>query len=741
MRTSHALASLVLAVAALAGCAEHRFAGAPAPTASAAAPAAAESAAVTGDAPDAGASQEKAWIEAVRLERWAEAGPLLDALPEATRALPEMRYVRARAAVGVQDGARALPLLDKLEASLPLLAADIERWRAEAQLLAGPPHASAGAAYLARSTRARDLTRAAAGYEKGGDLAAARATADRAVAAAARGKSRREEAAARLTRARIAEAQSAGAVAEADYRWVATRAGGSEAKAAAEALSRMKKPLSDKEKAALAEPPGEEEAAPAKPKPPARGEVLHTRGMALYKARSYLAAARTLREAAAARSGHEAEDLHYAARALARADHDEEAIKGYREVARRYPRSPFADRSAYQAARLTMIGGRFKEAAELYAAYLGAFRKGEHREEAEYERALSLLSSGGAPAARRSLEAQARKAGADKGARLRELAGVAALRAGDKAGAIAAWSEVARTQPLTWAALAARARLASVGAALPPVIEPPAAARPASPLELRLPGAAALLSQVGLDGDAEAHLAAAEREVSAAYAGREGEALCGLYGLLSRGKRRYRLAQSAVEGSWLMRAPSSTERWAWECVYPAPFASGVRALEEQHALPRGLIHALMRQESAFDPAVVSPAAAVGLMQLIPSTARAAAGELSLAFEEDDLTRPDVNLRLGAFYIAKLVKMFGGNVTLAAAAYNAGPRAVSHWLAGGVDNEVDLFVARIPYDETRTYVARVAQNLSRYQWLAGGDAAVAPLSLEVPAGVRAPPDAY
>jgi soluble lytic murein transglycosylase len=463
--------------------------------------------------------------------------------------------------------------------------------------------------------------------------------------------------------------------------------------------------------------------------------------MAQFKARSYLAAAKTLRDAAAARSGHEAEDLHFAARALARADHDEEAIKGYRDVARRYPRSPFAERSAYQAARLQMIGGRHKEAAEAYAAYLAAYKKGEHREEAEYERALSLLSSGGAGAARKSLDLQARRAGPDKAARLRELSGLAALRAGDKPGAVAAWTEVARAQPLTWAAQAARARLASVGAALPPLLDPPAAAKATAPLELKMPGAAAILAQVGLDGDAEAHLAASEREVSAAYAGREGEALCGLYGMLSRGKRRYRLAQSAVEGSWLMRAPAPTERWAWECVYPAPFASGVRALEEQHALPKGLIHAVMRQESAFDPAIVSPAAAVGLMQIIPSTAKAAARELALAFEEDDLTRPDVNLRLGAFYIAKLVRMFGGNVMLAAAAYNAGPRAVSHWLEPGVDDEIDLFVARIPYEETRTYVARVAQNLARYQWLAGGDAAVAPLSLPVPAGVKAPADAY
>jgi soluble lytic murein transglycosylase len=190
-----------------------------------------------------------------------------------------------------------------------------------------------------------------------------------------------------------------------------------------------------------------------------------------------------------------------------------------------------------------------------------------------------------------------------------------------------------------------------------------------------------------------------------------------------------------------MRAPAPAERWAWECVYPEPFGAGVRALEAQHAIPHGLLHALMRQESAFDPAIVSPASAVGLMQLMPATARQAAAEIPLTFDEGDLTRPDVNLKLGAFYLAKLLKMFGGNVVLAAAAYNAGPRAVSHWVEPGVENDADLWVARIPFEETRTYVARVAQNHARYQWLGGGDAAVTPLALDIPAGVKAPADAY
>jgi soluble lytic murein transglycosylase len=101
----------------------------------------------------------------------------------------------------------------------------------------------------------------------------------------------------------------------------------------------------------------------------------------------------------------------------------------------------------------------------------------------------------------------------------------------------------------------------------------------------------------------------------------------------------------------------------------------------------------------------------------------------------------VNLELGAFYVDKLLKMFQGSVVLAAAAYNAGPRAVSHWVEEGADSDIDLWVARIPYDETRGYVARVVSNLARYQWLEGGEAAVTPVPLAIPSGAHAPGDAY
>src|SRR5262249_4008256 len=128
------------------------------------------------------------------------------------------------------------------------------------------------------------------------------------------------------------------------------------------------------------------------------------------------------------------------------------------------------------------------------------------------------------------------------------------------------------------------------------------------------------------------------------------------------------------------------------------------------------------------------------MQLMPETASKAAAELAMDYDPARILTPSVNLRLGAFYVGKLRKMLRSPV-LAIAAYNAGPQAVGQWVRPGIDAEVDLWVARIPYDETRNYVARVLGNLARYQWLSGGDEAVTGLMLAIPVDVSVPADAY
>ncbi len=744
-----------------AGCAEHRPLEPPPPSstgraAATPAPALAASATDTADgaAPESPSGKpERDWVAAIRIERWAEAATKIHALPAAERARPEVRYARARAALGAGDHAKARDLLTGLEEALPALASDVQRYRAEACAVAGP-YADA-AAHFARSARPRELARAAEAYERAGDLAAARKAAERAVTLAQKGNSKPTEGAARAVRARLAQGGPTGAAAQADLRWIATYAPGTaEGRAARETLEKLKTVLTAREveariEALLDAARGDE--AVAEVDGPAGATLaakvrLHLRAVALYKARRHEDAAAAFEKAARSGTGREAEELHFAARALARAERDEDAIKKHREVAKRFRATPWGDRSAFLAAQLLAQTGKYKEAAQAFTAYLGAFPHGERKDDAEYERALAMLSGDNPRQARQILAKLEGDAKRDDAARLIELQGVAALRAGEREIAIRLWNKVLRTAPLSWASAMARARLVQAGETPPPVMDP--APPPAGvPVEGALPQAAALLASLGLDADAESYVMANEQSLAAPYAGHESEALCGMYGKLSRAKRRYRVGTAAVAYTTLMRTPSASERWAWECVYPDPYRDHVRATERERNLPLGLVHAVMRQESAFDPSIASPAGAVGLLQIIPPTARAIARELeappseTAAAEVGELSNPELSVRYGGYYLSKLLTMFQGSVPLAAAAYNAGPKIVSHWLATGTDLDADVWVARIPYEETRNYVARVSGNLLRYEWLAGGNDKVVSLPIKLPEDARAPADAY
>ncbi|WP_437980768.1 transglycosylase SLT domain-containing protein [Sorangium sp. So ce117] len=748
----------------LAACAEHHAAGPPPSQSTArAAPSAAPPAGLA-LVPPAGLALalpappmvDGAWVESVRLERWAEAAERFDALPMEQRALPSMKYARARVAFELGDHGKAVELLHGLEQGLPLLSREVARYRAEAAFVAGP--FLEAAAYFERSGSATGLARAALATMKGGDLKQARALADRAVAAAQRARRSRDEAAARMARARVqlgvrdaaerpGEKAAAAALAQADLRWIVKSAPSSpDGREAAALLAALPGQLSQEERlqkvdamvagGSAAEAIAELDKMSGVP----ASELHHRRATALYQARDYEAAAAAFLKVAAAPSARQAEQLHLAARSLSRLRREAEAIERHLAVARRFRKTRWGELSSLLAARLLMQVGRYAEAVAQYGRFIDAYPRSDRRDDAVYERALATLSTGGAARVRRPLELLARDAKPADAARLRELAGLAALRGGDRDGAVRLWTQVMREQPLSWGALLSRSRLAAVGAPTPPLLIP-ASLGDARAVEVKLPPAAALLASMGLDGDAESYLAENEREATAAYGGQESEALCRMYGMLSPAKRRYRVGTQAVSAAALQRAPSQADRWTWECVYPEPYAGEVRALEAQHGLPRGLVHALMRQESAFDPVVVSPASAVGLMQLMPSTAQKAASELSLGFDLGQLKSAPLNLRLGGFYIGKLLRTFEGSLPLATAAYNAGPKAVSHWLGGGIDRDTDVWVARIPYEETRTYVGRVLSNLARYQWLAGGDAAVEMLPLTLPADARAPADAY
>lgn len=128
----------------------------------------------------------------------------------------------------------------------------------------------------------------------------------------------------------------------------------------------------------------------------------------------------------------------------------------------------------------------------------------------------------------------------------------------------------------------------------------------------------------------------------------------------------------------------------------------------------GHIYSIMREESRFQPEIVSTAGAIGLMQIIPPTAKATAKALGIgAFETSMLYNPRTNILLGMAYFKKVLDEFGGNSTYAIASYNAGPHNVASWKRRNGHLDDDEFVEEIPFLETRRYVKRVLRSYGVY----------------------------
>jgi soluble lytic murein transglycosylase len=127
---------------------------------------------------------------------------------------------------------------------------------------------------------------------------------------------------------------------------------------------------------------------------------------------------------------------------------------------------------------------------------------------------------------------------------------------------------------------------------------------------------------------------------------------------------------------------------------------------------------LMRQESRFLPTVRSPVGAVGLMQLMPKTAKSVARDMGLqGFRLDRLEEPQTNISLGIHYLRDLTRDFKGSAILATAAYNAGPSRSRLW-SGQLTQTIPgaAFAESIPFSETRGYVKQVLANTAVYQGL-------------------------
>ncbi|MDB4977765.1 MAG: Soluble lytic murein transglycosylase precursor [Myxococcaceae bacterium] len=182
----------------------------------------------------------------------------------------------------------------------------------------------------------------------------------------------------------------------------------------------------------------------------------------------------------------------------------------------------------------------------------------------------------------------------------------------------------------------------------------------------------------------------------------------------------------------MRRAPVGGDVALYELVYPVAFSQLIEKAAKKEGAPPAFVRAVAREESGFNPDAVSRAHAYGLVQILVPTAKLLVKTKAERVRDGKaLLKPELNLTLGARFMAGLAASFHHQYALVPPAYNAGPGAVARWLKERGHEPLDVWVENIPYDETRGYTRRVLQSYGVYQWLANHE--MLHLSLEPTGG--------
>lgn len=164
-------------------------------------------------------------------------------------------------------------------------------------------------------------------------------------------------------------------------------------------------------------------------------------------------------------------------------------------------------------------------------------------------------------------------------------------------------------------------------------------------------------------------------------------------------------------------------RWSThllQAIYPFPYPNIILAESRERGLDPYLLAAVARQESQFDPEATSAAGARGLLQLMPRTAREWARAVGVRDYRDELLfHPEINVHLGAAFLSYLKHRYR-ELQIMLVAYNAGPTRARRWRTRpAYDADPELFVERIPFSETRTYIKAIQRHLRIYRHLYSG----------------------
>jgi soluble lytic murein transglycosylase-like protein len=187
-----------------------------------------------------------------------------------------------------------------------------------------------------------------------------------------------------------------------------------------------------------------------------------------------------------------------------------------------------------------------------------------------------------------------------------------------------------------------------------------------------------------------------------------------------RGEARlaHEAARSLLSARWTSVSMQQVPGRVWRTAFPILWEKEVAAAARRQSVPASVLLAFLRRESGFEATVRSGAGALGLMQILPETAREIAARHQISYQGPaDLGVPSVDLEIAAAMLSELLDEFGGRIEVAAAAYAAGPTRARAWLRGSESQPLWLWTERIPYPVVRDYAREVALATAVYAaWL-------------------------
>jgi soluble lytic murein transglycosylase len=402
----------------------------------------------------------------------------------------------------------------------------------------------------------------------------------------------------------------------------------------------------------------------------------------------------------------------------------------YEQLAKDAPGHPFADDALFYAADGRLRSGDAAGAKVLLQQLADRYPTGDWAAEGLFKQAWIAKTQKAWPEAKSALEAIEQRFVANEDAyeveRARYWRARIAEIEGEKGPAAELFASLAIEHPATYYGLLARERLARLDPQKAAEVVPKTAAAAkaddifplyAGPLSDEPNFQTAIeWSRLGISEQVPLELIAIDRS----HLPRESLRLI-VFVISLSGEDR---SAHGMARLWLRRDLSgpitAQTRALWEIAYPNAFRDMVvKHSDAAKQLDPDLLQALMREESALDPRALSWAGALGLTQLMPTTAWEVAARLKLPRPtQAQLLEPELNIRIGAAYLSGLVQQFKGIKPYAVASYNAGPTAVNKWRAEHPGDEVDEWVENIPLTETRGYVKRVLRSYNTYKLLYG-----------------------